>query len=47
MDTVSEPTEEPVEPAVVVRTAARARSDWVVDEWGQQSFPASDPPANW
>jgi hypothetical protein len=19
----------------------------LVDEWGQQSFPASDPPANW
>lgn len=19
----------------------------IVDEWGQQSFPASDPPANW
>ncbi len=22
--------------------------DWdLVDEWGAQSFPASDPPANW
>jgi hypothetical protein len=19
----------------------------IVDEWGEQSFPASDPPANW
>jgi hypothetical protein len=23
-------------------------TDWdLVDEWGVQSFPASDPPANW
>ena len=21
--------------------------DDIVDQWGQQSFPASDPPANW
>jgi hypothetical protein len=23
------------------------RSDAMVDEWGRQSFPASDPPSNW
>ncbi len=38
---------EPVETSVVTRADTYQRNDWVVDEWGQQSFPASDPPANW
>ena len=29
-----------------VGTAVRPRVD-IVDQWGMQSFPASDPPANW
>lgn len=27
--------------------SARDRSDEMIDEWGRQSFPASDPPSNW
>ena len=38
---------EPVETSVVTPASTHQRNDWVVDEWGQQSFPASDPPANW
>ena len=36
------------EPAVADdgRAAATSASD-IVDQWGLQSFPASDPPANW
>jgi hypothetical protein len=32
--------------AVLVRSAASPPID-IVDQWGEQSFPASDPPANW
>lgn len=47
--TVSRP-DAPV--AAVPSPSARAgRQSWtpqdIVDEWGVQSFPASDPPANW
>lgn len=42
-------------PTFVTRTDKRLRVaaagdrdfDDIVDEWGTQSFPASDPPANW
>lgn len=37
---------------IELSSSARARgSAWspedIVDEWGAQSFPASDPPSNW
>ena len=43
----------PAEPQTVAGHASQlppdgANPDWdIVDEWGAQSFPASDPPANW
>jgi hypothetical protein len=32
-----------------VRSGPEAVAGWtdIVQEWGEQSFPASDPPANW
>ena len=27
--------------------ARKDRADAMIDEWGLQSFPASDPPSNW
>jgi hypothetical protein len=31
----------------LVAVARERDFDDIVDEWGAQSFPASDPPANW
>jgi hypothetical protein len=45
----SEPVVADLEPTVDSRTPRReVGPPWdVVEEWGKQSFPASDPPANW
>ena len=37
---------EPSVPAPALAEAADSAPD-IVDEWGMQSFPASDPPSNW
>jgi hypothetical protein len=45
--TVLIPATEPVvADLLAVRTSARPPID-IVDQWGMQSFPASDPPSNW
>lgn len=44
MTSVATPVPEPPTPAPEPPTPA----PWdIVDEWGDQSFPASDPPSNW
>jgi hypothetical protein len=30
-----------------VEPSGWSNEDAMIDEWGRQSFPASDPPANW
>jgi hypothetical protein len=43
-------TERPQLEAVLVRVGVRSAASPpidIVDQWGEQSFPASDPPANW
>ena len=35
------------EPAKRLGTSGGRDFDDIVDEWGAQSFPASDPPSNW
>jgi hypothetical protein len=34
-------------PSVTTDDAVRSQAWDMVDEWGLQSFPASDPPSNW
>jgi hypothetical protein len=34
-------------PRPTIRAPRRPRPIDIVEEWGLQSFPASDPPANW
>ena len=36
-----------VDPSTTIQAREVDAAHDIVDEWGMQSFPASDPPANW
>jgi hypothetical protein len=41
------PNERIAKPRTGEAKHAGRSTDEIVDEWGRQSFPASDPPSNW
>lgn len=44
---MTSPTPTPATPEHPAETAPAAEDIDIVDVWGHDSFPASDPPANW